>query len=116
MADKHFWNIRARNYDKLYWTKDAGYIDKIIDVAKFTRNDLVLDVGTGTGAMARSIRPHVRHVVGMDFSDSMLKRGKWDGISMVKWDLNECLFQNHMFGKSPLPISELLRLMPIAPE
>ena len=99
MPEKHFWNIRARNYDRLYWTKDAGYIDKIIDVAGFTRNDLVLDIGTGTGAMARSIRPHVRHVVGMDFSDSMLKRGRWDGISMVKWDITDSLFHNHLFDK-----------------
>jgi ubiquinone/menaquinone biosynthesis C-methylase UbiE len=99
MPDKHFWNIRAKNYDRLYWTKDTGYIERIIEVAKFSRDDLVLDVGTGTGAMARSIRPYVRHVVGMDFSDSMLKRGKWDGISMVRWDINESLFHNHLFDK-----------------
>jgi ubiquinone/menaquinone biosynthesis C-methylase UbiE len=99
MADKHFWNVRARNYDKLFWTKDAGYIKKIIEVSEFSSDDLVLDIGTGTGAMARSIHPHVRHVVGMDFSDSMLKRGKWDGISMVKWDLADGLFQNHLFDK-----------------
>lgn len=97
--DKHFWNIRARHYDRLYWTKDAGYIRKIIDVAGFSRNDLVLDIGTGTGTMARSIQPHVKHVVGMDFSDSMLKRGRWDGISMVKWDLTDGLFRNHLFDK-----------------
>jgi ubiquinone/menaquinone biosynthesis C-methylase UbiE len=99
MPDRHFWHIRAKNYDRLYWTKDAGYIAKIIEVARFSRNDLVLDVGTGTGAMARSIRPHVQHVVGMDFSDSMLKQGRWDGISMVKWDINDGLFHNHLFDK-----------------
>jgi ubiquinone/menaquinone biosynthesis C-methylase UbiE len=98
-GDKHFWNIRARNYDRLYWTKDAGYIKKIIDVAGFTRGDLVLDIGTGTGTMARSIQPYVKHVVGMDFSDSMLKRGRWDGISMVKWDITDGLFRNHLFDK-----------------
>lgn len=98
-ADKHFWNIRARNYDRLYWTKDAGYIEKIIEVSRFSRSDLVLDIGTGTGTMARSIRPHVKHVVGMDFSDSMLKRGRWDGISMVKWDITDGLFRNHLFDK-----------------
>lgn len=99
MADKHFWNIRARHYDRLFWTKDAGYIKRIIEVARFSRNDLVLDIGTGTGAMARSIKPYVRHVVGMDFSDSMLKRGKWGGISLVKWDITESLFHQHLFDK-----------------
>jgi ubiquinone/menaquinone biosynthesis C-methylase UbiE len=99
MADGHFWNVRARNYDKLFWTKDAGYIRKIIEASGFSKNDLVLDIGTGTGAMARSIQPHVRHVVGMDFSDSMLKQGKWEGISMVKWDLADSLFHNWLFDK-----------------
>jgi SAM-dependent methyltransferase len=97
--NKHFWNIRAKNYDKLFWTKDNGYINKIIDVAKFSKNDLILDIGTGTGTMARSIRPHVKHVVGMDFSDSMLKKGKWEGISMVKWDITDSLFHNRLFDK-----------------
>jgi len=99
MADKHFWNVRAKNYDKLFWTKDAGYIQKIIRASEFSKNDLVLDIGTGTGAMARSIRPHVKHVVGMDFSDSMLKQGRWEGISMVKWDINDSLFHNRLFDK-----------------
>jgi ubiquinone/menaquinone biosynthesis C-methylase UbiE len=99
MADKHFWNVRAKNYDKLFWTKDAGYIKKIIEASEFSKSDLVLDIGTGTGAMARSIRPHVKHVVGMDFSDSMLKQGRWEGISMVKWDLNDSLFHNRLFDK-----------------
>jgi ubiquinone/menaquinone biosynthesis C-methylase UbiE len=95
MADHHFWNVRAKNYDKLFWTKDAGYIKKIIEASEFSKSDLVLDIGTGTGAMARSIHPHVKHVVGMDFSDSMLKQGRWEGISMVKWDLND----NRLFDK-----------------
>lgn len=99
MADGHFWNVRAKNYDKLFWTKDAGYLSKILAVSEFSKKDLVLDIGTGTGAMARSIRPHVRHVVGMDFSDSMLKQGQWEGISMVKWDITDSLFHNWLFDK-----------------
>ena len=99
MADGHFWNVRAKNYDKLFWTKDEGYQEKILAAGEFSKKDLVLDVGTGTGIMARCIRPHVRHVVGMDFSDSMLKRGTWEGISMMKWDLTEGLFQNRLFDK-----------------
>jgi len=99
MDNKHFWNIRAKHYDKLFWTKDDGYIKKIIEVAEFSKSDLVLDVGTGTGVMARSIRPHVKHVVGMDFSDSMLEQGTWEGISMVKWDITDSLFHNRLFDK-----------------
>lgn len=99
MADKHFWNVRAKHYDKLFWTKDTGYIKKIINVSEFSKNDLVLDIGTGTGAMARSIRPYVKHVVGLDFSDSMLEQGTWEGISLVKWDINDSLFHNRLFDK-----------------
>jgi len=94
-----FWHERAVHYDKLFWTKDKSYLDAIIRAAGFKKNDLVLDVGTGTGTVASRIKPIVGHVVGIDISDSMLSRKKWDGISMVKWNVCEALFANSIFDK-----------------
>ena len=100
MSNKdRFWHIRSAKYDKLFWTKDDSYINAIIKTGDFKDHELVLDVGTGTGIMARTIRPHVKHVVGLDFSESMLEKGKWEGISMVKWDINDSLFHNNIFDK-----------------
>lgn len=94
-----FWHIRAAKYDRLFWTKDKAYLSAILRLSKFRKSDLVLDVGTGTGIMARAIRPYVRHVVGLDISETMLKKGNWEGVSLIKWDIAETIFVNSLFDK-----------------
>lgn len=94
-----FWNIRAQHYDKLYWTRDKSYIDAIVEVANFQKSDLVLDIGTGTGIMARAIKPFVKHVIGLDISDGMLEKVQWEGFSLIKWDISESIFVNNLFNK-----------------
>ena len=99
MSREAFWHIRSANYDKLYWTKDKSYLEQIVAASRLRKRDVVLDVGTGTGVIARTIQPHVRHVVGMDISESMLKKGTWEGFSLVKWDISDLLFANNSFDK-----------------
>jgi ubiquinone/menaquinone biosynthesis C-methylase UbiE len=94
-----FWHKRATHYDKLFWTKDKGYLEKIIRVAGFKKSDLVLDVGVGTGAVAKIVKPYVKHVIGVDISESMLMQRAWDGISTIKWDIRDALFAHGMFDK-----------------
>jgi len=100
MSNKElFWKIRSANFDKLFWTKDISYLGAIIKCADFKKDDLVLDVGCGTGAVANAIKPHVKHVVGIDISDAMLSKGKWEGISLVKCDISTHIFSNNLFDK-----------------
>ncbi len=94
-----FWDDRAVNYDKLFWAKDEGYLDAILEMGGFQKNDLVLDVGVGTGAVAKKIQLYVKHVVGLDISGSMLQKGNWEGISLVKWNICDALFTNDVFDK-----------------
>ncbi len=96
---EQFWKIRSANYDKLFWTKDASYLEAIIRCAKFDKNDLALDVGCGTGAVANAIKSHVRHVIGIDISDDMLEKGQWSGVSLVKCNISEHIFADNMFDK-----------------
>ena len=72
----HFWDIRSAKYDKL-----------------------LLDVGTGTGAIANSVQKLVKKVVAIDISDSMLKNGRWDGVSVVNWDIGENFFADNLFHR-----------------
>jgi len=99
MNREHFWKIRSANYDKLFWAKDISYIDALIKSAILKKNNIVLDVGCGTGIVTHMIKPFVEHVVGIDISDAMLKKGKWEGISVIKWDISNSLFTNEIFDK-----------------
>lgn len=99
MKREAFWHIRSAKYDKLYWTKDKSYLDCIVEASRFKKKDVVLDVGTGTGVIARTLKPYVRHVVGMDISESMLEKGNWEGFSSIKWDISDLLFANSTFDK-----------------
>jgi len=99
MDKKLYWNIRAAKYDRLYWTKDISYIDVILKAGNFSKHEVVLDVGTGTGIMARKIKPLVNHVIALDSSEAMLEKGKWDGFSFIKWNIAEKLFKDDIFDK-----------------
>lgn len=99
MDKNMFWNIRSEKYDKLYWTRDSSYIDAILRAGNFGKSEIVLDVGSGTGIMARSIGPFVNHIIALDNSEAMLEKGKWDGFSFIKWDISERLFRDAVFDK-----------------
>ena len=96
---QRFWEIRAAHYDKLFWVKDENYLDEIIRVGKFKKTQIVLDVGTGTGIVARKLINHVKHVLAIDISHSMLDKGKWEGMSIIKWDIGNTLFRESLFDK-----------------
>ena len=99
MDKNTFWNIRADKYDKLFWTKDLSYIDVILRAGEFIKTDVVLDFGTGTGIMAKHIKPLVNHVLALDNSSAMLNKGMWEGFSIIKWDITERLFRDNIFDK-----------------
>ena len=94
-----FWQIRAANYDKLFWARDDDYITKIVQVSDLDKHHLVLDVGTGTGAIASAINGLAGHVVAIDISASMLQKGDWTGMSVIKWDIGESLFAQAIFHR-----------------
>jgi ubiquinone/menaquinone biosynthesis C-methylase UbiE len=96
---ERFWDIRAANYDRLFWTKDVSYVDAIVKMGALRSEHTVLDVGTGTGTVAREIRKVVDHVVAVDISESMLSRGDWTGISAIKWDIGNSFFAKSVFDR-----------------
>ena len=96
---KQFWDIRAEHYDKLFWAKDKAYLYLIKKVGNFKKSDIVLDVGSGTGAVARYLKNSVKHVICIDISSSMLSKGRWSDMSVIKWDIANRLFVDDMFDK-----------------
>ena len=99
VSGDEFWHIRAAKYDKLFWTKDKSYLDDIILHSDLNKEHIVLDVGTGTGTIAKKVAEHVRHVVAVDSSNSMLEQGDWTGVSVVKWDIGAALFKDSIYHR-----------------
>ncbi len=98
-TEHHFWDIRSAHYDKLFWVKDKHYLEAIIKHADLKKNHLVLDVGTGTGVVAKAIKKYIKHVLVIDTSDAMLSKGVWKNISTIKWDIGESLFLDGLFHR-----------------
>lgn len=96
---QHFWEIRSAKYDKLFWVKDDSYIRDILKYSDLKEDHYVLDVGTGTGVMAKAMSPLVNHVVAVDVSGAMLSKGKWEGISVINWDIGKALFKDAIFDR-----------------
>ena len=99
ISNDRFWKIRSAKYDKLFWTKDQGYIDELLKLSDLKKHHFALDVGTGTGIVANNIKEKVEHVVAIDISNDMLQKGDWEGISILKWDIGNALFKDHTFHR-----------------
>lgn len=94
------WDKRAECFDRLQWVRDSRYIRSIIRLGAFKKTDLVLDVGTGTGTLAKAIAPLVRQVIGIDQSAGMLDRCHWNGsFHAFRWDIRDPLFGPDTFDK-----------------
>lgn len=74
--DGQFWKRRAEKYDSLEWVNRQGYTESFVRLGRFDKSHGVLDVGTGTGIIAYTIAPLVRHVTGIDRSDEMLAHAR----------------------------------------
>ena len=58
--------------------------DQVLELARLSRHDTVLDVGAGAGLLTIAAAPHVRHVYALDASESMYQhlQGKLRRIGM----------------------------------
>ncbi|MFQ5802581.1 MAG: class I SAM-dependent methyltransferase [Candidatus Methylomirabilales bacterium] len=99
-SEMAFWEVRAKKYNELEWVNNESYLELIKEVGEFWKEDYVLDVGTGTGMIARTVSPLVHEVIGVDISPHMLERGKWSGnMYCVRRDIRERLFAGETFSK-----------------
>lgn len=98
----NFWAERSKGYNQLEWANSQALIKAIIHCGDFEKPHLVLDIGTGTGIMAKAVAPLVDRVIGIDFSLDMLKSFDGslpDNCYMVKADIREPLFNDGQFDR-----------------
>jgi len=97
---EEFWKIRSESYNNLNWVKDDDYIKTIINALQPHSNDIILDMGTGTGVIAHALSPKVKEVIGLDKSQDMLEHSNWkDNKYFIKRDIINPIFHENVFDK-----------------
>ena len=91
---------RAKLYNNLEWATKPSFIDPILNIGCFQSTDRVLDVGTGTGIIAKAISPLVKEVIGIDISKFMLELCSHNSnIQQVVGDIRKTEMENNSFDK-----------------
>jgi ubiquinone/menaquinone biosynthesis C-methylase UbiE len=85
----------ARNYVTSPFHAAPERLREVLDLVEPKAGDVALDVATGTGNTALALAPHVRWVVGLDLTRSMLEEAavvaRERGIGNVTWVLGDAL-------------------------
>jgi ubiquinone/menaquinone biosynthesis C-methylase UbiE len=99
---EEFWKKRAKNYEKLQWAIKGGYLHAFLDAGEFKSDDIVLDIGSGTGIIAHTVAPHTQDVIGIDISDDMLSHAfnhRTRNEKFLNMDARKLDFPDHYFSK-----------------
>lgn len=106
LGDYHmekYWKLRATKYDNMEWATKKSYLDVFIETACFKKDDIVLDVGTGTGIVAKAIAPIVKKVIAIDTSKEMISiaKEKVDALNVTfkNDDARNLKFEDNYFTK-----------------
>lgn len=88
---KNTWNKIANKYDKSTNKMFAEANRKVISQAKryCKKQDIVLDVGCGTGLIIQELAPCVSKVKAIDTSPGMIHVAQTKNISNIEWEVND---------------------------
>ncbi|MCW1305231.1 MAG: class I SAM-dependent methyltransferase [Candidatus Parvarchaeota archaeon] len=89
----------ARGYDELYFEEQMDKLEKIEKFVKFDKEDVVLDIGCGTGKITKIIKDKVKMIIGIDISREMARLTKKNLVPCIVADAENLPFKRNKFDK-----------------
>lgn len=101
MSSKRYYDSIAKGYNTLYGEEQISKWAKAKKMIKFSKKDVVLDLGCGTGLIIPELARSAKIVVGIDNSIQMLKLGpKIENAIYVISDAKKIPFPDKFFDKT----------------
>jgi ubiquinone/menaquinone biosynthesis C-methylase UbiE len=100
-SQRKLWARRAAQYNNLSWATQSDFVRAFLAHCPLGPEAEVLDVGTGTGLVAKAVAPHVCKVTGIDISPEMIGQIKASGapanIECMEGDVEKLPFTDDSF-------------------
>ncbi len=100
-AQKQLWAQRAALYNKLEWATQSDFLKDFLDHCPVSPDAEVLDIGIGTGVVAKALAPYVKSVTGVDICPQMIEQLQSDsvtaGIKCLEADVQDLPLPDNSF-------------------
>jgi len=98
-AVREYYSTISAGYDELYGEEQMAKLDEVLKLLRFEGDDVVLDVGCGTGLITKRIGEGAGRAVGIDVSREMVERGRHSGLELLVCDAEALPFRQRAFDK-----------------
>ena len=96
----HHYDNQAKVYDAQYLEEQKAKIENALDSMELGSNELVLDLGCGTGFLFQHINKTTKLLVGIDTSLKALQVAKkWPNAQLIQADADNTPFPHNIFDK-----------------
>ena len=96
---REYYSAISAGYDELYGEEQSAKLVEALRLLRLEGDDVVLDVGCGTGSITRRIGEGGRRVIGIDISREMLEEGRRPGMEFLVCDAEGLPFREREFDK-----------------
>ncbi|MBT5096480.1 MAG: class I SAM-dependent methyltransferase [Candidatus Marinimicrobia bacterium] len=94
---ENYWAKRAKSYNKTSWVKNESFIDGFLEMIGHKSFSNILEVGIGTGALAKIISEKKGPLIGIDISKEMINKINHNKITPIVGNAHDLPFEDNTF-------------------